>query len=419
MFISLACEAPRRVELSETRDAPAGEALAGEITSGETLTPREDVGADAEDATLTADQGVARDMMDPMTVDPWFEEHIRPIMVTYCVTCHGETPAGGGPEGFRLDECEPEGVSGAKLMAPRILARGVEGVPSFMPPGAMSVIPESDARLITRWVELGAPCREEDLQTPPPTRYHPEGYAEPATHGASLKRQAEDCRECHGADLRGGEALGCDGCHSEGWRSTCTFCHGGERDQTGAPPRNLDASGPEVFSAHDAHVAGEIHAPFDCDQCHRKPLDVLSEGHIFDATPAQAEVVFTMGLSQGASYEGEGQCSNLYCHGNGRQRGSWSVDQGSPSCASCHPHLSSGRAGWSVMSEPHEDHLREGITCAECHRSVTDGDERISDVALHVNGQVDLETPPGIERRGTQCSGACHGERHERAEWGR
>ncbi|MGB0646704.1 MAG: hypothetical protein ACPGQS_05970, partial [Bradymonadia bacterium] len=176
---SLACEEPMRPDINDGQNT-------------QTFDPLPDLGASREISTDTGDLmndtdgGVAQDMAGSMALTPWFDEHIRPIMLTYCVNCHGEIPAGGGPEGFRLDECEPEGVSGAKLMAPRILARGIEGDPSFMPPGTARAIPESDVLLITRWVELGAPCREVDLETPPPTRHHPEGYAAPALHGASL-----------------------------------------------------------------------------------------------------------------------------------------------------------------------------------------------------------------------------------------
>ncbi len=75
--------------------------------------------------------------------------------------------------------------------------------------------------------------------------YHPEGFSRPEQHGiaANLQELTEGkaCGECHGADLAGGTARGCDGCHAdeghEDWRTDCTFCHGDPAEGSGAPPR--------------------------------------------------------------------------------------------------------------------------------------------------------------------------------------
>src|SRR5205814_2192141 len=64
-------------------------------------------------------------------------------------------------------------------------------------------------------------------------RYHPSGFADAIIHGPELKLQRQDCRTCHGADLKGGSsAVSCDGCHTSGWRTHCVFCHGGANGDT-------------------------------------------------------------------------------------------------------------------------------------------------------------------------------------------
>ena len=80
--------------------------------------------------------------------------------------------------------------------------------------------------------------------TPTPTpsngRHHPDGWAAADTHGLAAKFVQEDCRSCHGLQLDGGPVgVSCDGCHQPNWKTTCTFCHGGTDNQTGAPPRDI------------------------------------------------------------------------------------------------------------------------------------------------------------------------------------
>ena len=109
-------------------------------------------------------------------------------------------------------------------------------------------------------------------------RFHPLSFAEPGNHGASLMKGEMDCRACHGADLAGNIGPSCDNCHSESggvgteWRSTCTFCHGGSLDGSGAPPRYLNgldvAESSAVFPAHQAHVHSAFTVNISCVQCH-------------------------------------------------------------------------------------------------------------------------------------------------------
>ena len=76
--------------------------------------------------------------------------------------------------------------------------------------------------------------------------FHPDGFITGDQHGQAMKLQdanVGDCRVCHGDELTGGDAIGCDECHNAtnpGWRTDCVLCHGGEVDNTGAPPLDID-----------------------------------------------------------------------------------------------------------------------------------------------------------------------------------
>jgi predicted CxxxxCH...CXXCH cytochrome family protein len=255
--------------------------------------------------------------------------------------------------------------------------------------------------------------------------YHPDGFSDPSQHGAAAKAQTERCVSCHGEDLTGaGEALSCDTCHAEGWRTDCTFCHGGTDDATGAPPVYLagDTEGAYAgFWSHGSHMGGVVGAPVACETCHTVPTDVLSPGHVFvdDRTPAEAEVAFS-GLAQGGAWSGTG-CSNLYCHGTGQEGavGGINADATDLRCGTCHAGPGSSFAEWGDrMSGKHFLHLGEGVACAECHADSVDADGNILDPATHVDGVTDLRLPDGMEVVGEDsglpvCAGTCHVNDHE------
>ena len=267
---------------------------------------------------------------------------------------------------------------------------------------------------------------------PPGGRYHPDGFAAPGAHGSELKQQKQDCRGCHGATLEGqGAAPSCDSCHSAteptAWRTTCTFCHGGTDNMTGAPPRNLDGSaGAGVFPPHTRHVGSTIAAKIDCVQCHVKASDVLSPGHIFDDTKGTAEVDFGGGLNTQGRFDETTGCSNLYCHGNGRtDTGSVSKTAAAMTCTSCHAGMASDQAGRATMSGQHPLHLGvSGVTCGDCHNSVTPDGVSIAAAGLHVNGTREVVFSPdsapgfGFDASAQTCTGSCHGHAHAGQGWG-
>lgn len=261
-------------------------------------------------------------------------------------------------------------------------------------------------------------------------RHHPDNFVGGAVHGPALKQQTEDCRECHGDDLTGGTSgVSCDGCHTgattTAWRSNCTFCHGGVQTDTGAPPRNIDGTdliGP--FPGHTVHVTGSAFAnAYDCTQCHVKANDVLSPGHVFDASPGEAENDYGAGLSPQAAFDRTtGTCSNVYCHGTGRTDDGVVERDASVGCDGCHAIQSSDMAGWRTMSGPHAAHLGAGtgMTCVDCHGMTTTDGETIASKDLHINGQRDVTfttNAVAFSQTRKQCTGACHGFDHNGLVW--
>ncbi len=144
-------------------------------------------------------------------------------------------------------------------------------------------------------------------------RFHPVGYDSPLVHGLAFKQFDQDCRLCHGDQLSGGTSnVSCDGCHEQGWRTNCGYCHG--HDAQGTPPRDLKNQtdlAQQTFKPHAQHLNHPLHGNWGCEQCHLKPTEVLSPAHVFDDTYGKAEVNFSGGLSVAGTYQPETGCANL------------------------------------------------------------------------------------------------------------
>ncbi len=352
------------------------------------------------------------------------------VFVPKCSACHG--PGGQKPElTAEAVKTSLVGVSNgvgkvyvaASDPSGSLLWRKVAGVMAAdegarMPP--TSILEADLVVLVERWISEGAAVDCTTTTTAAPERYHPEAWAEPTNHGEALKMGLQDCRQCHGNDLSGQVGPSCDSCHQEGWRSNCTFCHGGTDNPSGAPPRDLTgATVKELlsFQAHTPHVSASNHAPYDCIQCHQEPMDVLSLEHVFDSTPGRAEVRFSNGLSRAGRYDGDGACANLYCHGNGDGVLGAFTHTEAPNCTSCHGGMASPNT-WARMSGEHEKHLDEELECQDCHAATVSDPTTILDPSLHVNGQKDVVLGPStMTRANGTCSGTCHGERHNSRRW--
>jgi len=221
---------------------------------------------------------------------------------------------------------------------------------------------------------------------------------------------------CHGATLTGGSGGTCENCHS-GWKTTCTFCHGGTDNMTGAPPESIygvtSRSNPYV-GAHTEHVEDtNMHAAWDCGECHVKPSSAMSPQHVDG--DGEAEVVFSS-LNPVASYSAtSGDCANLYCHGDGRNDNGTATWSANPtlSCSSCHSATGSGLSG------RHSKHASHGITCDECHSTVVDAGMGIIGLALHVDGvpDVDFAGPGTYDPSNGRCSGLNSGPCHDPETW--
>ncbi len=357
------------------------------------------------------------------------------FQVTCVAGCHSAAVPGGG-----LDlETDPYGATvgvrgstGALLVEPGSPSRSLlylrmvtpgEGV---MPP--TGVLEAGFVNVVADWITNGAPddC---DVETPPPVLEepgaspHPPGWVSPEQHGTATNLQTDgDCRICHGVDLTGREGenagISCDTCHADGWRTNCTFCHGGVENATGAPPQDIDGSDQSLaFPPHGEHVTASDHPAYACTNCHPDRSDVLDPGHVFgDVTPTFGELDYTQGLSPRGTYL-FGTCSNLYCHGDGRgDNGTVAVGE-ELTCRSCHPDERSNGAELNRMSGRHLQHLnRSGVTCADCHGLTADATQRIVDGTLHVDGVAQVQTQE-VAWDGETCEGTCHGHEHDEEEW--
>lgn len=362
---------------------------------------------------------------------------VTALMSSQCVLCH--SPAGATQGGLDLS-VDPVAAlvgvpsheySGRTLVvagdpdASFLVAKvdgteGADGDP--MPP--MNGLGDADVELVRTWVREGATACTSGGTTPgggggggePP--YHPAGWADPGVHGLSAKLQEQDCTTCHGAELDGGSsAVSCDSCHAADWRTTCTYCHGGAENGTGAPPENVDDTVEPLasFPAHSAHVEETIHPAYGCDSCHVAPANPLSVGHVFvgDDTPGEAEVAIP-----GATFTA-GTCSDLYCHGDGQGANGVADATFVATCDGCHADGNSPDDRIAAMSGQHERHVAgEGFACAECHSRTVDAAGAILDPTVHADGTPTM-APIALHWDGAQrtCDGTCHGESHSDRRW--
>ncbi len=259
--------------------------------------------------------------------------------------------------------------------------------------------------------------------------YHAASWMDPASagfHASAANAGLATCQPCHGAALDGvggSTSLACAACHGASWKTTCTMCHGGADNQTGAPPRATwgNAGDPVRVGTHTAHVAAThgLSPPIACGACHVTPADALAAGHLDQAT---ATVTFGGLAVQGGAAptwnRGGPTCAGTYCHGatllgGGQQTPVWTVADGTQrACTSCHgapppaPHPASascdrchpGYTPTSVVQATHVDgRVDYSVTCASCHGDPTR-------VATPLNPQ--LAAAPPVGTRGEMATTA-------------
>ncbi len=187
------------------------------------------------------------------------------------------------------------------------------------------------------------------------------------------------CQSCHGKDYRGGVAQKtCRICHLN-TPEDCSTCHGSGVNS--APPGDLAGStetSARGVGAHQVHVTGgELANGMNCGVCHIEPQTVNEPGHIDSDRPA--DVRFDgLALWKGAEPTWDGTtCENAYCHGSSAPR--WTaVGVGEASCGTCH--------GLPPDTPTHPN----VSACDLCHGEVVDGEGKIADKSLHINGHVEV-----------------------------
>jgi len=267
--------------------------------------------------------------------------------------------------------------------------------------------------------------------------------AVPGSHQAHATASALSCAKCHG-----GQVLGYLTGHRDGVidlsddlgysRKTA----GVFLNQTSAPPAPLGncsaaachSDGKGHGKATPAWGSSAFQAPGDCSQCHGvapatgshpvsgskhaayfgtgtgsclkchadHPSEAKPFGHATSAGQRPIEVKFAGGGSFAA-----GNCSNLYCHSNGK--GSFATPSWGASldCTGCHGGATS--TGAAALSGKHAKHLNNAgflgtnYGCIECHAATVSAGTTISDFTKHVDGSVEIAGP----RVGTLNAGSC------------
>jgi predicted CxxxxCH...CXXCH cytochrome family protein len=318
-----------------------------------------------------------------------------------CGSCHGLPPAGTHPTIAATQNCSGchpgyDGVPGGTVTITD-KARHLDGV-----------VDSSSAHAVSAAWAL-------------PEQHGLQALDAAATGG----RGPQACVGCHVAygsagvpTAAGVTTSDCNACHAAAgkasWTRDCTFCHGGNDNQTGAPPRDATVVRGTVqpttkleVGAHTSHVAAThaVDAPYACAECHVTPsgaVDATVEpGHI-DA--ANATVTFgALGGATSTWTRANATCAT-YCHGGAttplrggaRTTPVWTTVNGSfATCDACHG------------DPPPAPHVQRA-DCSACHtgygnRPATgplDGTTQPVNVAAHLNRVVDAV--------GLTCT-TCHG----------
>jgi predicted CxxxxCH...CXXCH cytochrome family protein len=179
--------------------------------------------------------------------------------------------------------------------------------------------------------------------------------------------------------------------------ASCTGCHGGQDNQTGAPPRDtLGRSDPSLPSvgAHTAHVqAGALAGALTCDACHPP----YKPGHGDGTAEISFGALSTANGTLASSYDVQrSSCSATYCHGafpagNPWNIPSWTKGSSQAACGTCHGDTT---ATPSALPRVHV-RLAAGstnATCNVCHPATVKVDGTI-DVAggKHLNGSAEVD----------------------------
>ena len=312
-------------------------------------------------------------------------DEVGPVLAANCTSCHSGS---GASAGYRT-------TSYLEALGPKAAPVAVAGeatsklLVTLAPATATSPhrsLSADNLALVKSWVVEGRLAFK-------PVGPHAGGILNPNDaqefHGALLSDHSWDlayCAKCHGADFTGGSSkVACTTCHPTGnaqgntQANSCTTCHGN-------PPAN---------GSHVAHLSGKSGLKLACSACHLQPGSWTDANHLgtkavvkFGDLAAQAGT----GRAGAPAFDGI-SCSNIYCHGGAftdtkatSPKPAWG---GTAACGSCH-------------GLPPASHAATSTDCSKCHWLTVASGQVITNVALHINGKVEVGD-------GTGSCIACHG----------
>jgi predicted CxxxxCH...CXXCH cytochrome family protein len=338
-----------------------------------------------------------RDRAAPAVV---YDGDVASLLRVRCVRCHGEDDAGAD---FRTDSYANTLGCPAGSPEQRAIDRGPDGralLEVLKRSDHAKILSRAERATLERWVEEGAALRHsavhaEGILNSRSRDWH--GSLASKDHYAPLVRATDPgvCGRCHSgapATPRGIEypapgATDCTRCHTqpEGVLA-CGTCHG-DGAARAFPPRDSCLFGGGQPDAHRAHLESTRVSMrrLSCTTCHPAAGADLSGTHangvidvVFDADLAGADATYD---------RASGQCS-VACHTRGGERANPTFhDAGPLGCNDCH-------------RSPPEQHFAGA--CDRCHPGVNASGTGLEDVALHLDGRVELGDASGT------CS-ACHG----------
>jgi predicted CxxxxCH...CXXCH cytochrome family protein len=152
--------------------------------------------------------------------------------------------------------------------------------------------------------------------------------------------------------------------------ANCTLCHGNET-----------TAAANLSGAHNSHLN---QAPqggmFTCKECHAPTITNSDNRTIATVSNHLNGLVNYSGANSGKNKN----CSNFYCHSNGRgtfaNPPTW-TGGGTVNCFTCHPQAN--------LSGSHGGHLGKNVSCLNCHNTTTNNGTSITG-ATHINRSIDM-----------------------------
>ncbi|SNB47392.1 CxxxxCH/CxxCH domain-containing protein [Geobacter sp. DSM 9736] len=220
----------------------------------------------------------------------------------------------------------------------------------------------------------------------------------------------------------------CHGSATPAWgaanpKADCTWCHG----------NNASSTVPIVQGRHQAHVnnAAVLGKNYDCGTCHAATVASGNDRTISGVAHVDGVKDVDM-LPSGTWNSGGENCTNVYCHSNGKgifvNPPAWSSVT-TLGCNGCHGTGNAFGTPDNSAPDSHAVHVASAADCARCHRTTTiTGTAIVAGSAKHTNQTHDVNlaaisaftTFSGVYDSATQkCSATyCHGSTQTSPAWG-